>query len=163
MTTKILFVCTGNICRSPVAEAVFNHLAEQAGRGREFEVDSAGTGGWHAGESPDPRSRAIAQKHGLALAHRARQVRRSDFNDFDLIIAMDQENHSDLLSFSALKPGQRAKVKLLREFDPQADADAMRGGLDVPDPYYCGPEGFERMYELIERSARKLLESLPGA
>ena len=155
MTTKILFVCLGNICRSPLAEGVFNHLAAQAGRAAEFEVDSCGTGGWHAGELPDPRSRAVAQKHGLTLSHRARQFERSDFNNFDFIIAMDQSNKSDLLSFSNLKPEQAAKVKLLREWDSQANGD-----LDVPDPYYGGPEGFEVMYQMIERSAKKLLESL---
>ncbi|MEK7787290.1 MAG: low molecular weight protein-tyrosine-phosphatase [Chloroflexota bacterium] len=156
MTTRILFVCMGNICRSPVAEVVFNHLAAQAGRAGEFEVDSAGTGGWHEGELPDPRSRAVARKHGLTLNRRARQIERADFNRFDLIVAMDRDNLSDLRSFSSLTPEQRAKIKLLREFDPKAD-----GYLDVPDPYYGGPDGFERMYEMIERSARELLKSLP--
>ena len=156
MTTRILFVCMGNICRSPVAEGVFNHLAAQAGRAGEFEVDSAGTGDWHAGELPDPRSRAVAHQHGLTLTHRARQIERADFNRFDLIIAMDRDNVADLLSFSTLTPDQRAKIKLLREFDPKAD-----GYLDVPDPYYGGPEGFERMYEMIERSACELLKSIP--
>ncbi len=147
----------GNICRSPVAEGVFNHLATQAGRADEFEVDSAGTGGWHEGELPDPRSRAVARKHGLTLNRRARQIERADFHRFDLIIAMDRDNLSDLRSFSSLTPEQRAKVKLLREFDPQAN-----GHLDVPDPYYGGPDGFERMYEMIERSARELLKSVPA-
>lgn len=156
MTTKILFVCTGNICRSPVAEAVFAHLAEQAGRGDEFELDSAGTGGWHAGELADPRSRAVAQKHGLTLTHHARQVSRTDFKDFDFLIIMDREHREDLLTFANLNAAQRAKVKLLREWDPKADGD-----LEVPDPYYGGPEGFEQMYEMIERSARELLKSIP--
>jgi len=153
---KILFVCLGNICRSPLAEAIFNHLAAQAGRANEFIVDSCGTGGWHAGEPPDPRTRAVAQQHGVALKRRARQFQRTDFNDFDLIVAMDRENVSDLLSFSTLKPEHRAKVKLLREFDPQAD-----GNLDVPDPWYGGPDGFERVYQMIERSAKALLDSIP--
>ncbi len=155
MPKKILFVCMGNICRSPLAEGVFNHLAAQAGRTNDFEIDSCGTGGWHAGELADPRSRAVAQKYGLRLTHRARQFKRSDFNDFDLIVAMDEDNRSDLLSFSDLKPEQKAKVHLLREWDEQA-----RGDLDVPDPYYGGPDGFERIYQMIERSAKKLLESL---
>lgn len=146
----------GNICRSPVAEGVFNHLVAQAGRAGEFQVDSAGTGDWHAGQLPDPRSRAVAHKHGLALSHRARQIEHADFSRFDLIIVMDRDNLSDLRSFSSLTPEQRAKVKLLREFDPQAN-----GNLEVPDPYYGGPEGFERMYEMIERSARELLKSVP--
>ena len=158
MTTRILFVCAGNICRSPVAEIVFNHLAAQAGRASEFEVDSAGTGGWHEGELSDPRSRAVAHKHGLALTHRARQIEHADFNRFDLIVVMDRENKSDVVSSSNLTPEQSAKVKLLREFDPKAD-----GYLDVPDPYYGGPDGFERMYEMIERSARELLKSLSAS
>ena len=157
MTTRILFVCLGNICRSPLAEGVFNHLAAQAGRAHEFEVDSCGTGGWHAGEPPDPRTREVAQQHGITLNRRARQFQRSDFNGFDLIIAMDRGNVSDLLSFSSLKPDHRAKLKLLREYDPHAD-----GSLDVPDPWYGGMDGFERVYQMIERSAKKLLESIPS-
>lgn len=156
MPTRILFVCMGNICRSPVAEGVFAHLAAQAGRAGEFEIDSAGTGGWHTGEAPDPRSRIVAEKHGVTLDHTARQVAHSDFNNFDLLIVMDHDNRYDLLSFFKLTPSQRAKVKLLREWDPQA-----RGDLDIPDPYYGGPEGFEQMYDVIERSARGLLDSIP--
>lgn len=155
MTKKILFVCMGNICRSPLAEGVFVHLAQQAGRADEFEVDSCGTGGWHAGQLADPRSRAVAQAHGLNLTHRARQFQKSDIQNFDLILVMDGENQRDLASFTNVKPEQAAKVKLLREFDPQANGD-----LEVPDPYYGGPEGFETMYQMVERSARKLLESL---
>ncbi len=145
----------GNICRSPLAEGVFNHLAKEAGRTAEFEVDSCGTGGWHAGQTADPRSQAVAQKHGLTLTHRARQFQRADFDTFDLILVMDRENKSDLASFGNLKPEQAAKVHLLREWDAKANGD-----LDVPDPYYGGPEGFETVYQMVERSARKLLGSL---
>jgi len=152
---KILFVCLGNICRSPLAEGLFRHLVAQSQRGAEFEIDSCGTGGWHAGESPDPRSQAVAQKHGLVLNHRARQFQRSDFDHYDLIIVMDHNNKADLLSFSNLKPEHAAKVRLMREWDSKANGD-----LDVPDPYYGGPNGFEVMYQMIERSAKRLLESL---
>jgi protein-tyrosine phosphatase len=155
MTKKILFVCMGNICRSPLAEGVFKHLVKEAGRGEEFEIDSCGTGGWHAGELADPRSRAVAQKYGLTLTHRARQFQKADFDTFDLIVVMDRENKSDLASFTNLKPEQTAKMKLLREWDAKANGD-----LDVPDPYYGGPEGFETMYQMVARSAKKLLESL---
>ncbi len=154
MPTRILFVCMGNICRSPLAEGVFRHLASQAGRAHEFEVDSCGTGGWHVGEQPDSRARAVAQKYGVPLRHRARQFQRADFDAYDLILALDRDNRDDLLSFSGLKPEQAAKVKLLREFDPQANGD-----LDVPDPYYGGPEGFEEVYQMVERAARELLNS----
>ncbi|MBI5349236.1 MAG: low molecular weight phosphotyrosine protein phosphatase [Chloroflexi bacterium] len=152
---RILFVCLGNICRSPLAEGVFLHLAQQAGRSDEFEVDSCGTGGWHAGEHPDPRSQDTARAHGIKLNHRARQFDRSDFKSFDLIITMDRDNKSDLLSFSNLKPEERAKIKLLREYDPKANGD-----LDVPDPYYGGADGFEQVYRMVERAGKKLLESL---
>jgi protein-tyrosine phosphatase len=155
MTTRILFVCLGNICRSPLAEGIFTHLAAQADRAHEFEVDSCGTGGYHVGERPDSRTDVVARNHGITLNRRARPFERSDFNKFDLIVAMDRENASDLLSFSSLKPEHRAKVKLLREFDSQAD-----GSLDVPDPWYGGMDGFERVYQMIERSAKKLLESI---
>lgn len=152
---KILFVCLGNICRSPLAEGVFAHLAEQAGRDHEFEVDSAGTGGWHVGERPDPRSIAVASAHGVALNSRARQFDKKDFDRFDLIVAMDRDNKADLLSFSNLSDARREKVRLMREFDPQANGD-----LDVPDPYYGGAEGFEPLYQMIERSARQMLKAL---
>jgi len=152
---RILFVCLGNICRSPLAEGVFLHLAQQAGRGDEFEVDSCGTGSWHVGEHPDPRSQATARKHGVILNHRARDVNRSDFKNFDLIIAMDRDNKSDLLSFSNLKPEEQAKVKLLREYDPETNGD-----LDVPDPYYGSADGFEEVYQMVERAGKKILESL---
>lgn len=154
MTTHILFVCLGNICRSPLAEGVFNHLAAQAGRAREFEVDSCGTANYHVGERPDPRTLAVARNHGIALNRRARQFERSDFDTFDLIVAMDRSNASDLLSFSDLKPEHRNKIRLLREFDPQAD-----GSLDVPDPWYGGPDGFEAVYQMLQRSAKRLLET----
>lgn len=152
---RILFVCLGNICRSPLAEGVFVHLAEQTGRGDEFEVDSCGTGSWHVGEHPDPRSQAVARKHGVILKHRVRQFDRPDFKNFDLIIVMDRDNKSDLLSFSNLKPEERAKVKMLREYDPEANGD-----LDVPDPYYGGSDSFEQVYQMVERAGKRLLESL---
>jgi protein-tyrosine phosphatase len=153
MPTRLLFVCLGNICRSPLAEGVFNHLAAQAGRAHEFEVDSCGTADYHVGQAPDSRSAAVARKHGVTLHHRARQFERADFQKYDLILAMDADNRSELLSFSGLEPVHAAKVKLLREFDPEANGD-----LDVPDPYYGGPDGFEEVYGMVERAARGLLE-----
>jgi protein-tyrosine phosphatase len=151
---RILFVCLGNICRSPLAEGVFLHLVREGPGEGAFEVDSAGTGSWHVGEPADRRARAVARKHGVDLQCRARQVREEDFREFDLIVAMDREN---LARLEALRDraGAPAEIRLLREFDPEGDGD-----LEVPDPYYGGPEGFDRVYEMVHRSCAALLESL---
>ena len=132
--TRLLFVCMGNICRSPTAEGVMRHLLREQGLEDEIEIDSAGTGGWHAGDPPDRRATAAARRRGIVLDGAARQVRPSDFEDYDLLLAADRENLADL---RAIAPDEaaRAKVRLLREFDP---ALATRD-LDVPDPYYGGP------------------------
>ncbi|RMG07708.1 MAG: low molecular weight phosphotyrosine protein phosphatase [Planctomycetota bacterium] len=147
----LLFVCLGNICRSPLAEGVFAHLASEAGRGAAYRVDSAGTGAYHAGEPPDPRSADVARRHGVRLRGRARKVRRQDFEDFDLIIAMDGQNHRDLLR--ACPAPLQGKVRLLREWDPE-------GPGDVPDPYYGGPGGFETVYGIVRRCCEALLAEL---
>ena len=154
MTKRLCFVCMGNICRSPMAEAVFGHLAAQAGLDGRFEVDSAGTISYHVGEAPDRRAQATAQGHGVQVVGRARQFRPEDFPYFDLILAMDHDNVADLLS-QASNAAERKKVRLLREYDPEASGD-----LEVPDPYYGGPEGFERAYQIIERSCQGLLQKL---
>jgi protein-tyrosine-phosphatase len=139
---RVLMVCLGNICRSPMAEAVLAHLAP------EWTVDSAGTGGWHAGERPDPRTLAELERHGIATAHRARQVTRADFRAFDRIYAMDRQNLRDL---AALRPADAtAELRLLGEHDPQ-------GVSEVPDPYYDGPEAFAAVYEQVERCCRSLV------
>jgi protein-tyrosine phosphatase len=126
---RILFVCMGNICRSPTAEGVMRRLLEEEGLADRVEIESAGTGGWHVGEPPDERATLAARRRGVTLDGAARQVRPSDFRDFDLVIAMDRSNLRELL---ALAPEEDAaeKVRLLREFDP-----ASSGDLDVPDPY----------------------------
>ena len=139
-----------------MAEGVFRHLAQQAGLDGRFEVGSAGTISYHAGEAPDRRAQATSQRHGVQLAGRARQFRPEDFFYFDLILAMDQDNVADLLS-QASNAAERKKVRLLRKYDPEASGD-----LDVPDPYYGGPEGFERVYQIIERSCQRLLQELAG-
>jgi protein-tyrosine phosphatase len=152
--TRILFVCMGNICRSPTAEGVMRSLVREAGLADRVEVDSAGTGGWHAGDPPDERAAAAARSRGIALAGAARQIGASDFDDFDLIVAMDRDNLRDLL---ALAPDEEAaeKVRLLREFDPAGGGD-----LDVPDPYYGGARGFERVLDLVTAACRGLLDEL---
>ena len=151
---RICFVCLGNIVRSPLAENLFMSLAEEAGAAHKYQVDSAGTSAYHVGEAPDARMREVARRHGLTYSGRSRQFRRDDFQNFDLIIAMDVQNRRDLRSL-AFTVGDREKINLMREFDPQGSPNA-----GVPDPYYGGAEGFERVYEIVERSCRGLLETL---
>jgi protein-tyrosine phosphatase len=153
-TKRLLFVCLGNIIRSPLAEHLFRQLQAEAGLDGRYEAESAGTAGWHQGEPPDARMRRTAAAHGLDYTGSARQIRREDLDRFDLILAMDHENQRDLRALAG-SPEQRAKIRLLREFDPQN-----RGDLDVPDPWYDGQDGFERTYRIVERSVRGLLEAL---
>jgi len=151
---RICFVCLGNIVRSPLAENLFNHLAEQAGVAHKYEVDSAGTSAWHIGEAPDARMRRVAARRGLTYQGRSRQFMRQDFNQFDLVVAMDLENLSDLHGL-ARSNGHEKKIYLLRAFDPYGGP---RTG--VPDPYYGGIDGFEETYDIIERSCQGLLRAL---
>jgi protein-tyrosine phosphatase len=153
----ILFVCMGNICRSPTAEGVMRALVAEAGLDGRVEVESAGTGGWHAGEPPDARATEAARRRGVTLAGAARQVRQEDFETFDLLVAMDRENLQHLL---AIAPDEDAaeKVRLLREFDP-----ASAGELDVPDPYYGGERGFETVLDHVQAACRGLLAELRAA
>jgi protein-tyrosine phosphatase len=149
--TRVLFVCLGNICRSPTAEGVFRRLVADAGLADRFVIDSAGTGDWHVGEPPDPRMQAAATALGYPLDGTARQVRADDFAAFDHILAMDRSNLRDLVH---LAPAEHlAKIGLLRQHDPV-------GGGDVPDPYYSGPEGFTEVVRIIERSCNGLLAEL---
>ncbi|HEX7119555.1 MAG TPA: low molecular weight protein-tyrosine-phosphatase [Longimicrobiales bacterium] len=159
MTTKldpirVLFVCLGNICRSPMAEAVFRALVRDAGVAHRFEIDSAGTSDYHEGEPPDARAQEVARLRGITLTGRSRPIREQDLLRFDYVIVMDAENLRDVAAL-AERVEQRAQVHLLREFDPEAG-----GELDVPDPYYGGRAGFERVHEMIERSCRGLLEHI---
>lgn len=151
---RILFVCLGNICRSPSAEAVMRTLVEREGLDGAIELDSAGTSDWHSGEAPDARATQAARRRGIQLSGAARQVRREDFERFDLILAMDRFNLS-ALQHLAPDEDARERVRLLREFDP-ASADS--GQLDVPDPYHGGPEGFDRVLDLLQRACEGLLE-----
>jgi protein-tyrosine phosphatase len=166
---KICFVCMGNICRSPTAEGIMQAKVDAADPGRSngtasaVELDSAGTGGWHRGERADERARAEAHRRGIALTSRARQVHAGDFAYFDLLVAMDRANHADLLDL-APDAAARAKVRLLREFSSGA-SDAGRAfpidlddpSLDVPDPYYGGPNGFADVFDLIDDACDGLL------
>ena len=142
---RILFVCMGNICRSPTAEGVMRRLVADAGL--DIEVDSAGTGGWHAGEPPDERATLAAQRRGVTLEGAARQVRPSDFRRFDMLIAMDRGNLRELL---AIAPDDEAAAKV-RLLVPDAD---------VPDPYYGGDRGFDTVLDMVEAACRELLDEL---
>ncbi len=150
--TAILFVCLGNICRSPLAEGVFRHRAEQAGVGDRFIVDSAGCGGWHAGEPPDRRSVLTAERHGVSIHDQvARQVTRADFDRFDLILGLDRDNVRSLLNTAP--PGSRARVALYL-------GEALGQQKDVPDPYYGGMKDFEAVYALCETASDALIKTL---
>ena len=152
---KILFVCTGNICRSPTAEGVLRHMVENAGLGNAVSVDSAATHGYHIGDPPDPRSTGAAAARGFDLsALRARKITAADFHDFDLILAMDQGHYAHL---AAMQPkGGKAEIKLFQDFDPASRAK------DVPDPYYGGPEGFGEVLDVIEKTSAALLAHAKG-
>jgi len=153
----VLFVCTGNICRSPTAEAIFRKLAGEAGMGETLLADSAGTHGYHIGEPPDPRAQDAAAKRGYDLSGlRARRVEQDDFQRFDLILAMDRDHHSILLRMA--RPSAARKLKLMMSYARRFKEE------DVPDPYYGGPPGFERVLDMLEDAAGGLLESLrpPG-
>jgi protein-tyrosine phosphatase len=150
---KILFVCLGNICRSPTAEAVVRTLAVREAPELELEVDSAGTAGYHVGEPPDPRTRAAAARRGYDLTElRARIVEPGDFERFHLILAMDRENLT-VLRRRAPQAAQE-RLRLFLEFAPDTEAE------DVPDPYYGGPNGFEEVLDLVEQAARGLIRDL---
>lgn len=149
---RILFVCAGNICRSPTAEAVMRGLVAEAGLDGEIEIESAGTGGWHVGDPPDPRSVAAAAERGVELAGAARQVDEADFEGFDLLVAMDRSNR-DALRRLAPDEEARERIRLLREY---GDGVAH----DVPDPYYGGADGFDEVVEIVERNCRALLDEL---
>lgn len=150
---RLLFVCLGNIIRSPLAEHLFLDQAQEAGVEDKYQVDSAGTAAYHIGEAPDPRMRSTASARGVNYSGRARQIQPEDFDNFDLILAMDRSNERELLALAGSTQRQ-GKVRLLREFDT-VDGDA-----NVPDPYYGGSEGFEATYDIVERSVRGLLEQL---
>lgn len=149
---SILFVCMGNICRSPTAEGVFRRLLEAEGEGLQVDIDSAGTHSYHTGAAPDRRAQAAALRRGIDLStQRARQVAVEDFERFDLVLAMDTDNLTIL--HAQCPPARRDRVRLFLEYGTV-------GERNVPDPYYGGDNGFERVLDLIEDAARGLLASL---
>ncbi|MDM1707945.1 low molecular weight protein-tyrosine-phosphatase [Thiopseudomonas alkaliphila] len=151
---KVLFVCLGNICRSPTAEGMFRHALAQAQLTEQITVDSAGTADWHTGKAPDPRSQAVALARGIDIsALQARQVSAEDFHHFDLILAMDQSNLEHLKQIQPAAAKAELDLYLQRYQLPLSE---------VPDPYYGGAEGFEQVLDLLETASHKLLAELKG-
>ncbi len=153
MAVKVLMVCMGNICRSPLAHGFFQHLVESEGLAEVIQVDSAGTHAYHVGEQPDPRSQQTAMSHGIDLSsQRARKVSAADFAEFDYVLAMD---HDNLASLEAICPSQhRERLRLFLDYAPQ------RQESEVPDPYYGGQSGFERVFDMVEDASRGLLRTI---
>ncbi|MFF2504371.1 low molecular weight protein-tyrosine-phosphatase [Streptomyces sp. NPDC058067] len=157
MSFRVCFVCTGNICRSPMAESVFRARVEEAGLDGLVEVDSAGTDGWHEGHGADPRTVSVLEDGGYESDHTARQFRASWFAGLDLVIALDS-GHLRILRRLAPTPEDAEKVRLLRSYDPSAGADP-----DVPDPYYGGIDGFEECLRMVENASEGLLDAVRAA
>jgi len=152
---NVLFVCMGNICRSPTAHGVFRRLVDEAGLADRIEIDSAGTHAYHEGEPPDTRAQETARRHGVILHDlRARRARSEDFETFDYILAMDQDNYHSLSRICPEGRGLERRLLLLMDYAPQ-----MRR-REVPDPYYGAAGGFETVYDMIEAAAAGLLEDI---
>ncbi|MCI4669925.1 MAG: low molecular weight phosphotyrosine protein phosphatase [Bacteroidia bacterium] len=151
---KVLFVCLGNICRSPMAEGLFIHKVNERGLQDRFEIDSAGTSGWHQGEPADSRMRGVARGHGVNLPSSSRKLLAEDFREFDYILGMDASNMRDIedLAREGRSSENKAELIKMRDFDEHAK------GADVPDPYYGGQKGFEDVYEMLDRSTEALLD-----
>ncbi len=150
---KVLFVCMGNICRSPTAEGVFRHIVNSAGLADQIHIDSAGTHSYHIGSTPDPRAQAAALNRNIDLSsQRARKVKGTDFNEFDYILAMDHSNYADLKDISSNDTVDR--LSLFLDFAETAST------REVPDPYYGGDQGFEHVLDLVEDASRGLLANI---
>tara|TARA_Y100000994_G_scaffold249470_1_gene261368 strand:+ start:5144 stop:5611 length:468 start_codon:yes stop_codon:yes gene_type:complete len=150
---KILFVCLGNICRSPLAEGIFKYLSKN----KKNEADSCGTGNWHVGSLPDQRMRETAEKHNIKLESKARQIESGDFYKFDLIIAMDRENKNNLMNL-ARSDECKQKIRLMRDFENFSSGSTLNP--DVPDPYYGGSDGFEHVFNLVYKCTKNLISNL---
>lgn len=149
---EICFVCLGNICRSPLAEGVFQTLINDSGLENQIVIESAGTGHWHVGASPDARMQATAREKGISLTSRAQQIQPGDIRRYDLILAMDQAN-LEAMQYMCSPEMAEQKIRLFRSFDPQADGD-----LDVPDPYYGRDDGFEHVFQIVHRTCPPILD-----
>lgn len=153
---KILFVCLGNICRSPLAEAIFKHKIKQRGIEDQFEADSCGTANYHIGDPPDSRTIANAKRNGIAIDHLGRQLQAEDLDYYDRILAMDKSNLSNIFRLQN-KEEQIEKITLIRAYDPFANDE------EVPDPYYDGDKSFQNVFEILNRSVESLLDNLMQA
>lgn len=151
---KILFICLGNICRSPLAEGIFKEKVQRRGLEDKIVMDSCGTSAYHLGERPDKRAQATAESHGVVLNHHARQYQAGDYLHFDYLLAMDQSNFEDVLA--TLHVDGPSKVFKMRDFETSADLKS----LDVPDPYFGGDEGFEEVFQILDRTTENLLDFL---
>ena len=151
-----MFVCLGNICRSPVAEAAFTHLVHENKLQKKFMADSSGTSAYHIGADPDPRMQATAEKNGVEMNHSAQQFKKEHFDKFDIIFAMDSSNYDDIVSLTQNQK-LRKKVYMFRDFDPKA----VSNGADVPDPYYRGGmEAFDEVFDIAYRTCEQILSKL---
>ncbi len=153
MPIKVLFVCLGNICRSPLAEAIFNHKVEKLGRQSDFEVQSCGTANYHIGHSPDPRTIRNAKKNGIEINHRGRQLSENDLDSFDYIVAMDASNLQNIFRLERAMENSH-KIFLMRSLDPFGKDQ------DVPDPYYEEEKDFQEVFDILNRSVDSFVGSL---
>lgn len=155
MHSKILFVCLGNICRSPLAEAIFKEQIRQRGIFHKYTVDSCGTSGLHAGERPDARTLRNARHHQIEIEHIGRQFQSEDLTRFDLILPMDRTNFQNVQEMAKKVHGKKAEIQMIRNFDPEA-----LGQQDVPDPWYGNEEGFEEVFQMLWRTCESLIDYL---